>query len=346
MTNKRGAIRWYREVFISISVITVVATLLGCVAISAATVKTKKPVLKTPAAPTTARMVFIPTWTDLPVGTVGKPYAGFSFCSPAPKPGAFCGKVLPSNPETTNPHHGKPNYTFKSSVSLPFGLSLNLNGNLTGKPTKAGTYSFKICATDRVGTSQCQPATIVVNEAEQQAAAPSSDLGVKAWPLLVRADTLPAVIAMTNAGPEYIDYYRAMELKSPTPLIFGDPIQKMPCYTTKGSGEAYGLCGGTWWQFKSPLGCEISLHALPVKFEAAKQETSFSISLTGMPCWEDGKASAWSAKRVEIVKSEHVGAGLKATLRIYYDENVGGSAVEKAMPDFTLAIGALTKYED
>lgn len=281
-----------------------------------------------------------------PNGTVGKPYPGYSFCNPAPTPGQFCGKVLPKNKVQINPSGGSPNYTFTNTPGLPFGLRLNLNGNLTGTPTKAGTYSFKICAKDRVGKKACNTINgLVINEKENIPAV-GSGLSVKAWPLLVRANTLNAIIAMSHAGKEDINYYRAMEFKGSVQLIFGDPIQKMPCYTTKASGEAYGLCGGTFWQFKSPLGCEISLHALPVKFDAEKQETSFSISLTGMPCWEDGKNSAWSAKRVEIVKAERMGTGLKATLRIFYDENVGGGAVEKALPDFTLTIGPLTKYTD
>ncbi|MFA6099356.1 MAG: putative Ig domain-containing protein [Patescibacteria group bacterium] len=281
-----------------------------------------------------------------PAGTVGKPYPGYSFCNPAPTPGQFCGKVLPKNKVQINPSGGSPNYTFTNTPGLPFGLRLNLNGNLTGTPTKAGTYSFKICAKDRVGKKACNTINnLVINPKENKPAKESSP-SIKAWPLLVKANTLPALEAMSHAGNEDITYYRPMELKGPVQFTMGDPIQKNPCYTTKASGEAYGLCGGVFWQFSSPLGCDISLHVSPVKFDPTTQETAFALGLTGMPCWEDGKASAWSAKRVEIIKAERAGTGLKATLRIYYEENAGGAAVEKALPDFTLNIGSLTKYTD
>ncbi|MBC8281467.1 MAG: putative Ig domain-containing protein, partial [Chloroflexi bacterium] len=93
-------------------------------------------------------------------------YPGHSFCDPEPAPGLFCGGPLPANPATRNPMGGTPHYTFSiNGVGLPFGLTLNFNGVLTGTPaagTPTGLQQFQVCATDQVGVKVCRQAEIYV----------------------------------------------------------------------------------------------------------------------------------------------------------------------------------------
>jgi len=99
----------------------------------------------------------------LPDATAGVPYPAFSFCTPAPTgTTALCGV-----PPTTNPSGGQPPYHFQlgSGGFPPIGMSLNLNGLLTGTPTAAGTASFTVCAVDLSATSVCQPVSLTVNPA-------------------------------------------------------------------------------------------------------------------------------------------------------------------------------------
>ena len=106
---------------------------------------------------------------DLPEATIGQVYPGYSFCDPSPQRGLFCGGPLAANPDTTNPTGGTPNYTFSiDGVGLPFGLTLNFNGNLEGTPkagTPTGLQPFDVCATDQVGAKKCQQFEINVKDA-------------------------------------------------------------------------------------------------------------------------------------------------------------------------------------
>ena len=101
----------------------------------------------------------------LPEATIGEAYR-YSFCHPEPEPGLFCGGPLAANPMTTNPTGGTPHYTFSHGIGLPFGLTLNFNGVLTGTPadhTPTGPQRFDVCATDQVGNKACHQAVITVN---------------------------------------------------------------------------------------------------------------------------------------------------------------------------------------
>ena len=103
----------------------------------------------------------------LPVATIGNPYK-YSFCNPEPMSGLFCGGPLSSNSVPTNPTGGTPNYTFSHGIGLPFGLTLNFNGVLTGAPaalTPTGNQRFEVCATDQVGKKVCHEVEILVNGA-------------------------------------------------------------------------------------------------------------------------------------------------------------------------------------
>ena len=133
----------------------------------------------TPAATETYTLPAMPTATpvpalkslgflvgDLPDATVSESYPGYSFCSPQPKTGLFCGGPLADNPATSNPTGGTPHYTFSHGLGLPFGLTLNFNGVLTGTPavnTPTGLRRFDVCATDQAGNKLCQRAEIMVN---------------------------------------------------------------------------------------------------------------------------------------------------------------------------------------
>jgi hypothetical protein len=64
----------------------------------------------------------------------------------------------------TPPYH----YQFDTFANgtPPLGMSVNLvTGELTGKPTVPGTYTFGVCATDLVGASSCSQVTITITPA-------------------------------------------------------------------------------------------------------------------------------------------------------------------------------------
>lgn len=70
---------------------------------------------------------------------------------------------------------GSPPYHYQSDSfangAPPFGMIVDLNGNLTGTPTDAGQYTFGVCATDLSGrvTSPCPTTTITVASVDQSA---------------------------------------------------------------------------------------------------------------------------------------------------------------------------------
>ena len=104
---------------------------------------------------------------DLPDATIGDPYH-HSFCVPGPSTGLFCGGPLASNPAVSNPTGGTPHYTFSHGIGLPFGLTLNFNGVLTGTPseiTPTGLRRFDVCANDQAGDKVCEEARIFVSPA-------------------------------------------------------------------------------------------------------------------------------------------------------------------------------------
>ena len=101
------------------------------------------PVIAPPSS-TTSITFIIPE--ELPPATVSVPYS-FSFATP------------------TNPTGGNPPYSFVlgSGVGFsPFGLTLNLNGVLSGIPTAAGTRAFEVCVKDLGGTQACGTTSLIV----------------------------------------------------------------------------------------------------------------------------------------------------------------------------------------
>jgi len=103
--------------------------------------------------PATAAFSF--TATNPSNGTVGQAYGPYCFCSPTPDlPNGLCG-----SPKQSNPVGGNPPYHFQldSGVGFPpLGLSLSLNGCLTGSPIAAVTgQNFRVCAIDLNGSQSC-----------------------------------------------------------------------------------------------------------------------------------------------------------------------------------------------
>jgi hypothetical protein len=98
--------------------------------------------------------------TVLKDASVGVPYA-FSFCTPTPTALDLCGTF----PSTTNPAGGNPPYHFQLGPNVgfpPFGISLSLNGILSGTPSIQGKRDFSVCAFDLSERSICQNVSLNV----------------------------------------------------------------------------------------------------------------------------------------------------------------------------------------
>lgn len=63
---------------------------------------------------------------------------------------------------------GNPPYSFQSDTFLegapPFGTIVDVNGHLTGKPSKDGTYTVGVCVTDQLRYQQCGKAVVTIEE--------------------------------------------------------------------------------------------------------------------------------------------------------------------------------------
>lgn len=90
-------------------------------------------------------VVFVPV-NPLPQATVGIAYSN---------------TVISSISGGTPPYHYQSD-TFANGAP-PMGLIVDLNGNLTGTPSVAGTYTFGVCAVDMVGSSSCKTTSIIVS---------------------------------------------------------------------------------------------------------------------------------------------------------------------------------------
>jgi len=68
---------------------------------------------------------------------------------------------------------GTPPYYYKSDSfangSPPLGMIVNLKGVLTGKPARAGTYTFGVCVVDLVGASDCAATKVAVGDGSSAA---------------------------------------------------------------------------------------------------------------------------------------------------------------------------------
>ncbi len=67
--------------------------------------------------------------------------------------------------QTINATGGMGSLTFGSTGTLPTGLSLSMDGILSGTPTAAGGFSFTVTATDSLGATGSQNFTVTINPA-------------------------------------------------------------------------------------------------------------------------------------------------------------------------------------
>jgi len=132
-----------------------------------------------------------------PQGTVGVSYL-FSFCTPAPaSTTALCGTF----PVTSSPAGGQPPYHFQLETAggfPPLGMSLNLNGLLTGTPTVSGPNSFGVCAVDLGGNSVCKTVSLFINPALP--AVSLSLTSVNFGTVTVGATSSAYTVTLTNSG--------------------------------------------------------------------------------------------------------------------------------------------------
>jgi len=67
---------------------------------------------------------------------------------------------------------GSPPYTFQSDTFVngapPMGMIVDLDGYLTGTPSREGTYNVGVCVVDGVGKSDCNQVTVIVNPSDEQ----------------------------------------------------------------------------------------------------------------------------------------------------------------------------------
>ena len=92
-------------------------------------------------------------------GTVGQVFS-YSFCRPA-----LTGSADLCNDVGANPTGGQPPYHFQLGAGTgfpPSGLSLGLNGILSGTPSAAGTKTFSVCAVDLSAKSVCQDVIMAI----------------------------------------------------------------------------------------------------------------------------------------------------------------------------------------
>ena len=95
--------------------------------------------------PSGGSVVFV-TVTPLPQATVGV---------------AYTNSVISSISGGSSPYHYQSD-SFATGAP-PIGMIVDLNGNLTGTPSVAGTYTFGVCAVDLAGASSCKTASITVD---------------------------------------------------------------------------------------------------------------------------------------------------------------------------------------
>lgn len=97
---------------------------------------------------------------QLPAATLGVPYL-YSFCKPdLTQTSDLCDKTA------TNPGGGDAAYSFMLGSGTgfpPVGLSLKLNGLLTGTPTAEGEKTFEVCVKDLDGDQACATTSLTVN---------------------------------------------------------------------------------------------------------------------------------------------------------------------------------------
>ena len=101
------------------------------------------------------------TVAGLPLAKVGEAYS-YSFCQPALSQSTdLCAEG------STNPTGGQPPYHFQLGAGVgfpPLGLTLGVNGILSGTPSASGPKTFEVCAVDLSASSTCRSVNMTVGE--------------------------------------------------------------------------------------------------------------------------------------------------------------------------------------
>jgi hypothetical protein len=99
---------------------------------------------------------------DLHITIIAKPPKITALGGTCPEAGKACSVPI------ATATGGTPPYYFQrgsfGNGSPPMGMTVNLNGTLSGKPTRAGPYRFQVCVVDLVGATDCETATVTVGE--------------------------------------------------------------------------------------------------------------------------------------------------------------------------------------
>ena len=137
---------------------------------------------------------------------------------------------------------GSPPYHYQSDTfangAPPFGMIVDLNGNLTGTPTDAGQYTFGVCAVDSSGrvSAPCPMTTITVVSVDQSAGQ-----------MLLSLQSVSCVPADPSQGTDTFSY--TVSVSGPVGAWVEDgsgaspPISETSCGAwTAGSGNSVGSC--------------------------------------------------------------------------------------------------------
>lgn len=280
-----------------------------------------------------------------PNGTVGKPYPAYSFCNPAPTPGQFCGKILPKNKVQINPNGGSPNYTFIAGLGFPAGLKLNLNGNLTGTPRKAGTYSFQICATDRVGKKKCNTIRgLTIAEKEKATAVKYPQASIEVASGIFGYFTVGEVDQTAKSFGRLVRDYT---LDAPGFSIVEAPrqerVQTHVCYDVTPGNEDGGRCYGAFWTMKTPDGCQVGMTLYGMSFDKSSNQTKFVLGVVNGPagCPAGANGTYYSFFGAKLMGTQTLpGGGMSATIQLTYEVDSDDGISFKQLPNFTVTVGA------
>jgi hypothetical protein len=99
---------------------------------------------------------------------------------------------------------GTPPYYFRLGSfrdgAPPFGIGVGLDGSVTGKSKRAGTYTFEVCVVDLVGGSSCNPATLTVTPENAAPAARPEPPAANRTPVADGLYSLTIIFAGTGTG--------------------------------------------------------------------------------------------------------------------------------------------------
>ena len=209
-------------------------------------------------APASTTTIVFTVPEELPLANVGVPYS-FSFA------------------KATNPTGGNPPYSFLlgSGVGFPpFGLTLNVDGTLSGTPTAAGTRTFEVCVKDLSGNQACQMTSLTVE------AAPAVWTGT--FEIIGEED-------QNSIGVNYVQEYHVVGDFSFT--ILNDD-------TIEGSGSAQGeytSTSGDGDRYEAEASLTTSFSVTGYYYEDIESVIQFrdlspsEFTLTGMTYWKSGE---------------------------------------------------------